>query len=176
MVTWAEGKLIPLKKSELPCSYGNTTGRGLAGLAELPGGPNLKKPYLLVEPTRYWFEHWTDNDDFELFFEVETTNRGETSIAKNWILCMVQADGKAVEFFPEPFVSTAYSTIDARAVSLVDSTLSSPVEHGRTAKGWISFKLPLKKFSNFPNVSGSLQCRDYLERRALANFTFSGGD
>ncbi|MGB2662935.1 MAG: hypothetical protein WAK48_02955 [Candidatus Acidiferrum sp.] len=165
------GNVIPLEKSVWPCSYGKTTGHGLDALPKLPGGPELLKPYLILLPTRFAIEY-RNQEPVYLFFETEVTNRGESSITKDWGLCVVDPNGKAAEFTAEAFDPTSHPELGEKPVSLIAATDNAPLEHGHSRKGWLLFKVP-KDSLTFPAFNGSIYCRDYMERRAFFTFATS---
>jgi hypothetical protein len=75
-------------------------------------------------------------------------------------LCLSQDEKHAVHFEAQDFEPEK----DVKT-SLADAALQSPIEHGRTAKGWLLFVLP--KDQDLQTFTGSIQCRDYLDRRFL---------
>jgi hypothetical protein len=163
-MTLDERGIVPMSDAESVCANGSKTGHGLKGIESLPGGPSLHKPGLIIDGHRVRIQ-WSslDPEHIETLFEIEVTNRGESSIAKDWRLCLSQA-GKAVYFDaqdlkPENGIKT----------SVADVTLQSPIEHGRTVKGWLLFVLP--KDQDLQKFTGSIQCRDYLDKRSLLVFT-----
>ncbi|MGB2632345.1 MAG: hypothetical protein WAM58_00285 [Candidatus Acidiferrum sp.] len=165
-----KGNVVRIEKSAWPCSYGRTTGRGLDGLPTLPGGLNLRKPYMVLLPTKFVIQSGNDEPIYYLFFETEITNRGESSVAKDWGLCLVDSHGKAVEFEAESFDPAGYSELGKKAISLMAVTNDAPVEHAHSARGWLLFKVP-KDLLTLPALNGSIYCRDYMERRVF--FTFA---
>jgi hypothetical protein len=171
-VKMAREKIVKLDKEVLPCADGKITGHGLSGLGDLPGGPKLTKPYFLLLPKNAEYTQWSDGS-IDLLFEVEITNRGESSIAKDWQLCMVKTDNTPVEFLPSTFIPEE-QTLGPHAVSLVDAVYNTPVGHAQTVKGWILFKVPADVPLKFPNMYGKLGCRDYLEHPS--SFCFSSGE
>jgi len=161
------GHLLPYAKALLPCSYGHSAGYGLEGLNELPGGPTLKKPWLLLQPTKYEIEEWADNGQIDMLFYAEVTNRGEATIAKDFTLCLMK-DGQATFYRPES-LGPGYLNVVKTGESLVENTRARKIEHGQMAEGWLLFRLPSKAL-DISSFSGSLACRDYLERQAVSVF------
>ncbi|MGB2633381.1 MAG: hypothetical protein WAM58_05545, partial [Candidatus Acidiferrum sp.] len=102
----------------------------------------------------------------------EITNGGESSVAKDWGLCLVDSHGKAVEFEAESFDPAGHIELGQKAVSLMAVTNEAPVEHAHSAKGWLLFKVP-KDFLALPSFNGSIYCRDYMERRVFFTFATS---
>jgi len=163
-MTMSEGNIVPISAAASVCSDGSKVARGLKGIESLPGGPSLHEPKLMIDGHRIRIQTSSlDPEHLQLFFEIEVTNRGESSIAKDWRLCLSQ-DGKHAEYFEAQDFEPQK---DIKA-SLADATLQSPIEHGRTAKGWLLFVLP--KDQDLHEFTGSVQCRDYLEKRSFLIF------
>lgn len=153
-VTMSKGRLIRVPPSERPCSIA-TSSYGQDGLEGLPGGPNLKRPRLLIDARNFSITAWsTPPPRFDdLFFQVDLTNRGESSIAKDWRLCLIH--GKEALYFDAQIVDPS------QGLDLSQSTFSNSVEHGHSARGWLRFHVPQEDVD--ASLSGSLQCKDYLE-------------
>ncbi len=165
-----ESKLTPLNKVISPCSFGAKNGYGISGLAALPGGPQLKRPYLLLDPSWVVLEtdsqHGTENA--AMVFEVGVTNRGRESIAKDWELCLVGSDKKAHLYSAESMLNTVHPELAGEWVSLRDKTQTVPIPHAGFVKGWLLFNVPKQALAQ--PIAGSIHCRDYLERRSFIFF------
>ena len=165
-----EIKLAPLNRVIWPCAFGAKKGYGIPGLSSLPGGPQLKHPYLLLESS--WIVLETENqngaENAAMVFEVGVTNRGSESIAKDWELCLVGSDKKAHLFSAESMLNTVHPELGGEWVSLRDKTQSVPIPHGGYVKGWLLFNIPKEALAQ--PLAGSIQCRDYLERRSFIFF------
>jgi hypothetical protein len=165
----AGGTLVKIPKAVWPCSNGKKFGYGSDGLSTLPGGPNLKKPYLLIDAKQFVMEDWSNEEFVDLYFEVTVTNRGESSIAKDWSLCYVQPNQQAVQYDAETISPTRLAELGSDAMSLTDVTFHTSIEHGHAASGWLLFQLP-KEAATWQGFTGSLQCHDYLEHKAFETF------
>jgi hypothetical protein len=163
------GKLIQLSQEELPCSNSKTTAHGLEGLNDLPGGADLKKPYFVLQVKKFVFEYDPDGKSVQVLVEAELTNRGESSVTKDWSLCLLEQGNKAVHFNAESLLITKHPQIGDKAISLADATIATPLEHGHVLDGWLSFHVP-KDDSMLRRFTGSVQCRDYLDRLAASLF------
>lgn len=163
-MTLDERGIVPISDAASVCANGSKTGYGLKGIESLPGGQSLHKPGLIIDGHRVRVR-WSSSapEHIETLFEIEVTNRGESSIAKDWRLCLSQ-DGKAVYFDAQDL-----KLENDIKTSVADVTLQSPIEHGRTVKGWLLFVLP--KDQGLQKFTGSIQCRDYLDKRSLLIFT-----
>src|SRR6202035_177159 len=136
-MTLDERGIVPISDAESVCANGNKTSYGLKGIESLPGGPSLHKPGLIIDGHRVRFQRSSsDPEHIETLFEIDVTNRGESSIAKDWRLCLLQ-DGKAVYCSAQDL-----KLENGIKASVADVTLQSPIEHGRTVKGWLLFVLP----------------------------------
>lgn len=153
MTEW-QGRLFRVPASQRPCS--NTRIEyGEEGLENLPGGADLKRPRLLLSPVSFGITEWSNQLD-DLLFEIDVTNRGESSIAKDWRLCLVH--GKTALYF------NAQPLLDpSRGTDLARSTFSNSIEHGHVVRGWLRFSVP-KEDVDLKSLAGTLECRDYLER------------
>jgi hypothetical protein len=127
----------------------------------LPGGANAKRPNLVIEADELSFTEWSDKFD-DLFFEVDVTNRGETSIAKDWKLCLPQ--GRKALYFDAQDVGNLEFQPD-----IAKSTFVTSIEHGHVVKGWLRFHVP-RRAVVAAKFNGSVQCRDYLEHESLFAF------
>ncbi|HXC47340.1 MAG TPA: hypothetical protein VNU20_03550 [Candidatus Sulfotelmatobacter sp.] len=168
-VVLEHGKLLQLKPEQLPCSNGKSTAHGLEGLHDLPGGADFKKPYFLLRAKKFIYEETPDGKSVEFFVEAELTNRGESSVAKDWSVCFSTEGNKAVHFDAEHFQIADRPEIGAMAISLVDATSTMPLEHGHALNGWLLFRFP-KDEAILKRFTGSVQCRDYLDRPAVSLF------
>ena len=159
-VTMSTGRVVRIPPTERPCTQ-SAVGYGRDGLENLPGGADLKRPRLLLDVDRFAFTEWSDKFD-DVFFEVDVTNRGETSITKNWRLCL--AHGKEPLYFDAQVVNDPQFQPD-----IAKATFTTSIEHGHVARGWLRFHVPKEDFT-LANFTGSIQCRDYLERVSLFAF------
>lgn len=141
--------------------------------AELPGGADIKRPILDVDgadsgeeiETEYYQggdqRHW-------ILMKIALTNRGETSIAKEWGLC-IDDGGVAVKLkaAPSPIPE---NVLGSGRTNLVERSLNAPIEHGQRVVGWIVFSLPtelaLRLRENTKLLSGAIQCKDYLSKQS----------
>jgi hypothetical protein len=165
-----EGKMYKLSKSVVPCA-GKSLGYGREGVERMRG-PGSSKPWLVVEPVRYQFVDWSPADPLDLLFQVEVTNRGEPSIAKDWELCLVATDQTVRRFRAEELSANEFERfkqLGENANSLADVAFKEPIQRGRAVNGWVLFHLPpdLK----LETLTGSLQCRDYLDHPSTLVFS-----
>ena len=159
-----EGNIVLITDAESLCSNGTKTARGRKGIENLPGGPFLHKPALVMDAHRFRIQNSSsDPEHMQILFEVEITNRGEASIAKDWELCLSQ-NGKRITFEAQDLTPTN----DIKN-SLADITLQAPIEHGRSAKGWLLFVLPID--FDLREFTGSIKCSDYLDKRSYLIFS-----
>ena len=170
-IVTSKGRTVNLPGELYPCSNGKT-GVGIDYLDTLPGGQNLTKPYLLLKTERFVFAHPGNAETDEVLIETELTNRGETSIAKDWDLCFMSEDHKAIHIPALKNVRmTDYPETGDSAISLSDSTASAPIQHGRFVDGWLVFHLP--KDVPLASLKGTVSCHDYLERKSRIVFKFA---
>jgi hypothetical protein len=164
-VVISSGRIFRLTNPQMLCAGGERTAYGLEGLQSLPGGPDLKKPRLVIDGHGFRFQTTsTRPDHLELLVEVDVTNRGEASIAKDWRLCLLQDEKHAVHYDAQRL-----SIEGDVKTSLADATLESQIGHGRAVRGWLVFYLPID--SSFKTFTGSIECRDYLDRRSFLHFS-----
>lgn len=160
-----EGKVFRLSKSVLPCAR-KKIAYGRAGLNTMRG-PSSKKPWLVVEATSYQFIDWTGESAVDLLFRMEVTNRGTPSIIKDWELCLVSPDQSIKRFHADATISPLdIGLLGGDSASIAQSAVSRPLEHARVITGWLSFHLPrdVMKVDNVGEMTGTLECRDYLDR------------
>jgi hypothetical protein len=145
--------------------------------ADLPGGPNLQKPVLVINIGTMPIVITTVNGDTLILFDLVLTNRGEASIVKNWELCLIR-DKKPV-IYQATEIPREGITVDTETIlpnmSLVDNAIKNPIEHAHTAGGWVAFKIPGTEFDiNFATgkepLSGGVQFRDYLDHPQYFGF------
>lgn len=165
-----EGKIYNLSRSVIPCA-GKSVGYGRDGVEKMRG-PGSSKPWLVVEPVRFQFIDWSPVDPEDLLFQVEVTNRGEPSIAKDWELCLVATDQTVRRFRAEELSAIEFDRfkqLGENTNSLADVAFKEPIQRGRAVSGWVLFHLPpdLK----LETLTGSLQCRDYLDRPSSLVFS-----
>jgi hypothetical protein len=146
----------------------------------VPGGPNEKRPWIVLSTGTFNDGISLLGSDTSIFFELTLVNRGETSIVKDWQLCLAR-DGKPVMYSPSEIPATGLpvqiggtvKTI-AASESLPEKTISTPVPHGNTTTGWIFFKIPGNAVYNEvmkkQEVPWSVKFKDYLDHE----FTFGG--
>ncbi len=167
----AEGRVIRLPNKEIPCAAGRT-GYGEQGIERLmPGGPSLHRPKFLVMVNRFTIMRWSaiPSNYYEFSFQVELTNRGESSVAKDWQLCLVQGN-KAVRYPAERIADDPSGWSADPNDSIADSTLRNPIEHGHVAEGLVRFRIPINAV-DITNFAGSVECKDYLDHKS--RFLFS---
>jgi len=102
--------------------------------------------------------------------DVSLVNRGETSIAKDWVLCILQ-DGQPHRFMAQRYSDETKAAYGDR-VSIADAVFSNPVEHGHAVRGWLLFRVPKDMIEGNLTPLGSLQCRDYLDDRTTVGFSY----
>jgi hypothetical protein len=163
-----EGKIIRVSKSAMPCSS-RKVGYGVEGMNSM-SGPDPKKPWLVLEPIHYQFVDWSGAPSVDLLFQVELTNRGESSIVKGWELCLIAPDQTPMRFRADKMSSTDLERMGQNSISLADIAFTQPVEHGKAVTGWVLFHLP-REVVKLATLQGSLRCRDYLDH--LAQVVFS---
>lgn len=148
--------------------------------SHLPGGPDLKRPLIVINTGEVPAAH-SDLPDgtMYLFFKLVLTNRGETSIVKNWTLCMVE-DGHAAIYnvvqIPKnipPIVGTTEMITPEK--SLVDNVIKNPIEHAHTAGGWVAFLLPKEAADRWRNgkpLKSAFRFKDYLDHEYAFEFDY----
>jgi hypothetical protein len=160
-------KPVSLSTAITPCMLGKRRWNQWVDNAQLPGGPDVKRPLLLIKPEEVVFQSPSDPKTRELLLKVSVTNRGEATIAQDWTLCLVHERKpfryRAVEVTPE--LQFAFGD----RVSLSEATLKNSIEHGRAAFGWLLFQVP-EEVVGTGTLTGSLECRDYLEHRSITGF------
>jgi hypothetical protein len=171
-----------------------TNGTRLAGFSDKPGGAKLETPMLMIDSNSADFAMTgtlvatpSENGgppvvvpktggDTIFLFQMVLTNRGESTIAKDWKLCVVR-DRKPVFYDPIPIPANGIELGDGRTItpsqSLVDFLIRNPVEHAHTAGGWIAFKVPgmASDFFTLKKVVMDISLRDYLDRTYFFDLT-----
>jgi hypothetical protein len=169
-----EGKITVTTKPLNACVKGKKS-YGLDALPLLPGGRAYSKPWLLAIPRRYVLMNWSDQENGDLLFEIEVTNRGgEPTIVKGWTLCLVR-DGKPLRYSDDEIPVQDIASLGQNPVPLANLGLNHPIEHGHAESGWLLFHVPKKDLGDLVLLNGALECRDYLEHRYSIVFTTPAG-
>jgi hypothetical protein len=173
--SYAEKKLVA-SQAITACSLGHRKAYSFDELGSLPGGQSLKTPWLVAKPLRVLVEHRqvltdpqlsTPPDSDDLWFEISVTSRGEPTVAKDWMLCLVQ-EGQASYYKPYE-VPPSELALYGKRVMLEQAAAAAPIERGHLVAGWIFFRVP--KVATQEGLIGSIECRDYLEKRYSTGFT-----
>lgn len=134
---------------------------------KMPGGAKSKRPWLFPFPQRYIIRSKSGDPGFDFLLEVVVTSRGESSIAKDWRLCLEYK--RSPQWF-RPEASDGQFTQLPDGTSLADVTVHEPVKHGSAAKGWLLFRVPQEVLTSQDVLTGSIECRDYLDHRSSMAF------
>jgi hypothetical protein len=160
-----------------PCDLRN--GSFYSSYSDMPGGPNLRRPLIVVNEESFPVatSENVGNGSVFLFMKLVLTNRGETSIVKDWELCTVE-DGRAVKYqsvaipkLIEPMAASGEMITPEK--SLVDNAVKTPIKHAHTVGGWVTFKVTKEtadRWKSGKHMKGSVQYRDYLDH--LYSFGF----
>jgi hypothetical protein len=171
---YQEKKLVA-SQAITPCTLKGRKGYSFDELGSLPGGENLKGPWLVAKPLRVVFEHRkiTNNPQLstpprftDLLFEISVTSRGEPTVAKDWMLCMVH-NGGPLYYTPLEIIPSDVAPWGDK-VLLEQATAAAPIERGHLVAGWIRFSVPNEVIQE--GFTGSIEFRDYLEKRYSTDF------
>ena len=167
-------KKLNVSRALTPCTLKHGKTYFFDSLGTMPGGPNLKRPWIVAKPLRVLFENRsiaddpqlsTPSDSYDLLFEISVTSRGEPTVAKDWSLCMVH-EGKPFFYTSQKVLPSDVESYEDK-VSLEQATAAAPIERGHLVAGWISFRVPKDVIQEFV---GSIEYRDYLEKRYFTGF------
>jgi len=173
------GKKLVASQAITPCTLKHRKLYSLDELGSLPGGQDLKRPWLVAKPLRVLIEERhiladpslsTPPGSDDLMFEISVTSRGEPTVAKDWVLCLVQ-QGKPRYYKPYEIPSSDLALFGNK-VWLEQVTAAAPIERGNLVVGWISFRVP--KVASQEGLIGSIEYRDYLEKRYSTGFMLAG--
>ena|ERR1039457_2540086 len=135
----------------------------------MPGGPNLKRPQLVIRPKRWLPRPYGSIQvygAFDFLIEASVTSRGEATVATTWRFCIVHG-GKALFYMPQEIGPNDLSRFEDKA-SLEEAGIRAPLERGRAVVGWLRFRIPNEIIGDL--WTGSLECQDYLGHRYALNF------
>lgn len=158
-----------------PCTLKHRKLYSFDELSSQPGGQDLKSPWLVAKPLRVLFENRniqnnpqlsTPLDSVDLLFEISVTSRGEPTVAKDWMLCLVH-EGKPFYYKPLDILPSDLAPYGNKTV-LEQATAAAPIERGHLVAGWILFRV--LKVVIQEGFSGGLEYRDYLEKRYSTGF------
>jgi len=164
---YSEKKLVT-SLANTPCTLKQNKQYAFDDLGSLP--EDVKSPWLVAKPLRVFFENRnivsnpqlsTPPDSVDLLFEISVTSRGEPTVAKDWILCMVH-EGKPIYYRPLEVLPSDVAPFGTK-VLLEQATAAAPIERGHLVDGWILFRV-LKAVLK-EGFSGGIEYRDYLEKR-----------
>jgi hypothetical protein len=149
-----------------PCTSWSKEAYSFDDLSNLPGGPELKRPQLVILPKRQVYRSIQMSTVADILIEASVTSRGESTVATNWRFCIVHG-GKALFYMPQEIGPNDLSRFEDKG-SLEDVGVRAPLERGRAIVGWLHFRIPNELVGDL--WTGSLECRDYLGRRYAVNF------
>ena len=139
----------------------------------------MKRPWLVAKPLRVLIEERhisadpslsTPPGSDDLMFEISVTSRGEPTVAKDWVLCLVRQGNPR---YYKPYEIPSYDlALFGNKVWLEQVTAAEPIERGHLVVGWISFRVP--KVATQEGLIGSIEFRDYLEKRYSTGFMPAG--
>ena len=173
-VDYTEKKLVE-SAIDTPCSRKGHKAYSFDELGSLPGGASLKKPWIVAKPLSFVSENRqivnipqlsTPPGFVDLMFEISVMNRGESSVAKDWMLCMVE-NGKAAYYKPQEILPSDLASHENKVI-LERATTATPIERGHLVVGWISFRVPQIDIQRY--FAGSIEYRDYLEELHSTDF------
>ena len=133
-----------------------------------------KRPAFIPEVKRLVYRFVHDPEMMGILIELSLTNRGTSSIARNWSLCVVHG-GDALRYRPsdvtlEPM--TAYSD----KASLEDISIQTPIETGHAITGWLVFYVPRSVMTGTDPFNGGVEFSDYLGHRYSILFVTPSND
>jgi hypothetical protein len=164
---YSEKKLLT-SLADTPCTLKQNKPYTFDELGSLP--EDVKRPWLVAKPLRAFLENRnivsnpqlsTPPDSVDLLFEISVTSRGEPTVAKDWMLCMVH-EGKPTYYRPLEILPSDVAPFGNK-VLLEEATAAAPIERGHLVDGWIMFRV-LKAVLG-EGFSGGIEYRDYLEKR-----------
>jgi len=160
---------VPLRS---PCLDKQGRIFSLNDLSSFPGGSGAKRPWLVFTPKGVTvIGRSSEVNTYDLLFDVDLVNRGETSIAKDWKLCVLE--NGVPHRYPAKLYSDETEAVFGKQPSLANITFPKPVEHGSGARGWLLFSIPKMLLAKDWSAIGGLECRDYLDHKTSVAFGFS---
>lgn len=149
---------------------------------DIPGGPTLQRPMIIVEKGTFHFVITTLNGNTVFLFQTVLVNRGEASIVKDWRLCLVGDDGKPSTYEPAE-IPEAGIPVDGATImptdDLIDAAMKTQIQHGSTQGGWVAFKIPGLELDQAIGTKrkkiliGAISYQDYLSHTYSRNLAYS---
>jgi hypothetical protein len=152
-------------------------------VSKLPGGPDLKRPMLVGHFVQSRWLHQPHDKPSMFFINISITNRGESSVAKDWRL-FVEDNGKDVLLLQFPLDDTLNLEVKGKKVatftpdmSMIEKCMRHKIEHGTLCEGWLIFMVPRVQVSAIRQGRKlRLEYHDYLENNyILGPETFNPG-